>query len=347
MSKGAQENDHLLDAVALLVLDVQERLLPVMADGEAFTDRVAFALEAARIFNIRVIFTEQVPEKLGPTLPSLRRLAPNARVFRKSSFSALQANGLQDYLRELNIYHLLVCGLETPVCIYQTALQAVDLDLDTTLLSDCLASRRPEDDAFILPSLTRSGTHILPAETVFYSMLADATHPRFRAFSDLVKRHDALRRGEALPPPRPEPNRTPTARSTPPEESAAPNIELDAPGTPVAVERSEAPVSPPPSEDSRPARTKRGRGRKRKPPAAGDNATPVDESTRGASEETAEAASGPETTPPRSSGPQASGEAAKKPRRRRRGPRKPKSEAGGDRSDESRAAKGDRPKDDF
>ena len=272
-------------------------------------------------------------------------MVPNARVFRKSSFSALQANGLQDYLRELNIYHLLVCGLETPVCVYQTALQAIDLDLDTTLLSDCLASRRPEDDAFILPSLTRGGTHILPAETVFYSMLADANHPRFRAFSDLVKRHDALRRGEVPPPPRPEPVRRRTAPSTPRTESAAPIIEPAARETEVAMDRSEAPVAPSLENDARPGRPKRSRGRRRKAPAVGNDAVPVDEPIR-VSAKPVKAASQPEVAPTHGPATESTGEASKKPRRRRRGPRKPKSEAGEASSGDSMAGTSDRPTDD-
>jgi len=190
------DHDHLLEAVALVVVDVQERLLPAMADPETFIDRIAFSIEAAKLFGVKVIFTEQVPEKLGPTLPGLRKLAPEARVFRKSTFSAFQAAGIQDYLRDLNIYHLLIGGLETGVCIYQTALQATDLELDVTLLSDCLTSRRPEDDAFILPALTRNECHVLPSETVFYSMIADARNPRFRAYSELVKKAHAIRQGE-------------------------------------------------------------------------------------------------------------------------------------------------------
>ncbi|RKX32476.1 MAG: hypothetical protein DRP71_11965 [Verrucomicrobia bacterium] len=209
------EHDHLLDAVALVVVDVQERLLPAMADPEAFTDRVAFSIEAAKVFGLTVIFTEQVPEKLGPTPPRLKRLAPNARVFSKSTFSAFQAKGLQDYLRDLNIYHLLICGLETGVCIYQTALQASDLELDATLLSDCLTSRRPEDDAFVLPSLTRNGCHVLPSETVFYSMIADAANPRFRAYSALVKKYHAIRQGEAAPPPKEKESRKPAGKTKP------------------------------------------------------------------------------------------------------------------------------------
>jgi nicotinamidase-related amidase len=205
-----KDHDHLLDAVALVVIDLQEGLLPVMANPEAFTDRVAFSIEASKLFGLEIIFTEQVPEKLGRTLPRLKKLAPKAHVFSKSSFSALQANGIQDTLRDLNIYHLLICGLETGVCIYQTALHAADLELDTTLLSDCLASRRPEDDAFILPALTRNGCHVLPSETVFYSMVADAESPRFHAFSELVKKYHAIRKGEGSTLPKekkaPEPN---------------------------------------------------------------------------------------------------------------------------------------------
>lgn len=235
MEKGSQDHDHLLDAVALVVVDVQERLLPAMADPEAFTDRVAFAIEAAKVFGLKIIFTEQVPEKLGRTPPRLKKLAPNARVFSKSSFSALQSDGLQDYLRDLNIYHLLICGLETGVCIYQTALQASDLELDATLLSDCLTSRRPEDDAFVLPSLTRNGCHILPSETVFYSMVADAENPKFRAYSDLVKKYHAIRHGEVPLPSKKKESRKPTAKTKP----EAPVETL--PPTPVAPEKKKAP----------------------------------------------------------------------------------------------------------
>ena len=213
MAIGSQNQDHddLLDAVALVVVDVQERLLPAMTDPDTFTDRVAFAIEAAKVFGLKIIFTEQVPEKLGPTPPRLKKLAPNAPVFSKSSFSALQTKGIQDHFRDLNIYHLLICGLETGVCIYQTALQASDLELDVTLLSDCLTSRRPEDDAFVLPSLTKNGCHVLPSETVFYSMVADARNPKFRAYSELVKKYHAIRQGEASLRPKEKKSRKPTA----------------------------------------------------------------------------------------------------------------------------------------
>lgn len=322
MSKGVQENDHLLDAVALLVLDVQERLLPAMAEPEIFTDRVAFAIEAARHFNLKVIFTEQVPEKLGPTLPRLRKLAPNARVFQKSSFSALQAKGLEDYLREQNIYHLLVCGLETPVCVYQTALQAADLDHDTTLLSDCLTSRRPEDDAFVLPALTHNGCHLLPSETVFYSMVADAKSAAFRGYSQLVKHYDALRRGEQPPEPT-EPESRQPAKPNPKTERKKSTRARKVTETKNVVE---APPEEPVAEKEPKAAPKRSRGRRRK--------TPVESATEAAvvekrSESSSKTDAGEPTSSPKE---------ARKPRRRKRGPRKTKSDSAPDAEKSSKPA---------
>lgn len=320
MSKGAQENDHLLDAVALLVLDVQERLLPAMADAETFTDRVAFAIEAARHFKLQVIFTEQVPEKLGPTLPRLRKLAPNAPVFKKSSFSALQAPGLQDYLRDQNIYHLLVCGLETPVCVYQTALQAADLDHDTTLLSDCLASRRPEDDAYVLPALTRGGCHLLPSETVFYSMVADADRPVFRGYSELVKHYDALRHGEQPSEPEEKSARQEPARQEPAKPEPIPARKKQTRSRKVQEpEVASQPVESTEDEPKPPA--KRTRSRRRKAPKPVEAVEPEEASDSPESESepiaivTVETNMDPEE------------KEVRKPRRRKRGPRKPRSAA--------------------
>lgn len=173
--------------VALLVLDMQAGFLKAIADVEALRRRVGFAISAAQLLGIEVIFTEQVPDKLGETEPALKAFAPGAKVFPKTAFSALGADGLEDYLRGRGIAHLLVSGIETPICVYQTATEALRSDFDVTLLSDGIGSRRREDAAAVLPALREAGAHILPAETVFYSILQDAADPRFREFTQLVK----------------------------------------------------------------------------------------------------------------------------------------------------------------
>lgn len=186
MPNAASDPGDLLNATALLVIDAQDSFVDTLYDRNAFLERCAFALDAAQALGLRTLFTEQVPEKLGGTNERLLRRAKNPKVFRKSSFSALSAPGIANYLREKEIYHLLVCGLETPICIYQTGLQAAGEDFDITFLTDALGCRRQVDESHALRALADLGCQLLPSETVFYSILGEATHPRFREFSKLV-----------------------------------------------------------------------------------------------------------------------------------------------------------------
>jgi isochorismate hydrolase len=189
MAPRTEQNTPLSEAVALLVLDIQNAFLPVIHESKTFLSRSAFAIEAARVFRIRTIFTEQVPDKLGHSHPHLLRLAEKPKVFHKTAFSALQADDLGEYLKKHGIYHLLIIGLEVPVCVYQTVLQAIDHEIDVTLLSDCLGSRRPQDNPVVLSSLAQMGCNILPSETVFYSLLGDATNPILKPYTGLVKKY--------------------------------------------------------------------------------------------------------------------------------------------------------------
>lgn len=156
---------------------------------DALRRRCAFAIQAAAGLGIDILFTEQVPEKLGPTAPELLSLLPTPVVLPKTTFSALGDPGIRTAIESRATEHLLICGLETPVCVYQTTLDARAAGLEVTLLSDCLGARRPDDARTCLDALTRAGAHVLPAETVFYSLLRDVHHPSFRAFTQLVKQH--------------------------------------------------------------------------------------------------------------------------------------------------------------
>jgi len=175
---------------ALLVLDMQEVFLKSVAGAQALVDRCRFAAEAAILLNMTVLYTEQVPEKLGHVTGQLKALIPETQVFGKTAFSALQADGLLPCLREEGIEHLLIAGLESPICVYQTSLDAIEKDISVTVLEDCIGCRRPEDGRSALGFLkTHTACHVLPSETVFYSILNGADHPRFREFTSLVKKY--------------------------------------------------------------------------------------------------------------------------------------------------------------
>jgi nicotinamidase-related amidase len=174
----------------LLGVDLQPVFLGAVVDGARLQRRCAFTVAAATGLGLPVAFTEQVPHKLGGTAPELLALAPGATVFAKSTFSALADESIREALLDrIGVDHLLLCGVETPVCIYQTALAALTAGVPVTVLSDGVGARRPDDAAACLAALRHHGAHVLPAETVFYSLLRDVQHPFFKAYTQLVKAH--------------------------------------------------------------------------------------------------------------------------------------------------------------
>lgn len=171
----------------LLCVDLQPVFLKAVAHADALQRRCAFAIQAAAGFGIRTLFTEQVPQKLGGTAPELLRFVPSPLVFGKTTFSAFADPAIREAITSRATEHLLLCGLETSVCVYQTALDARAAGLEVTLLSDCVSARRPDDAAAAIAELVRAGVHVLPSESVFYALLHDVQHPFFKAYTQLVK----------------------------------------------------------------------------------------------------------------------------------------------------------------
>lgn len=177
----------------LLCVDMQPKFLGPVTEGARVLRRCEFAVAAANGIGIPIAFTEQVPLKLGNTAPELVELAPQASVWSKNTFSALADEGIRDaVLRQRDVQHILLCGIETSVCVYQTAIGALGEGLEVTVLSDAVGARRPDDAQTCLDALARSGVHVLPAETIFYALLRDVSHPFFRTYTQLVKSHSPI-----------------------------------------------------------------------------------------------------------------------------------------------------------
>ncbi len=188
-SSEAKPDTTGLENTLLLCVDMQPVFIKAVADSDRVLKRCAFALAAAQGVGLATLFTEQVPEKLGGTEPSLLALAPSAPIRGKKTFSVLAADNIREEILARDVEHLVLCGIETPVCIYQTAIAALAQDLDVTILSDAVSARRPDDARVCLDALARSGAHILPAETVFYALLREVSHPFFKTYTQLVKTH--------------------------------------------------------------------------------------------------------------------------------------------------------------
>ena len=173
----------------LLCIDLQPAFLQAVPGSAALLRRCAFAVEAARGLELPVLFTEQVPAKLGPTAPELLALVDAPPVLAKDEFSALANEPVRAAVRARAVPQLYLAGIETPVCVFQTARDALEAGLQVTVLTDCVGARRADDAAAAQHHLARLGAHLLPAETVFYALLRSARHPFFRAYTQLVKKY--------------------------------------------------------------------------------------------------------------------------------------------------------------
>lgn len=173
----------------LLCVDMQPALIAVVTDGNRVQRRCAFVLESSQGLGLPVLFTEQAPAKLGHIAPELLSLVPKPETHGKDAFSAFGDDKITRRLQEIGADHLLICGVETPVCVYQTALAALQREYQVTILTDAIGARRADDATTALAALARAGCHLLPSEAVFYALLNDARHSFFKSFTSLVKKY--------------------------------------------------------------------------------------------------------------------------------------------------------------
>lgn len=180
-----------MQGLGCLVIDLQDCFLKAIPESDELISRASFVLESCELLGIPVYFSEQVPEKLGPTLPGLTEKVSSPFQFAKDEFSAWKHPGFQDRLKEDGITHLLVAGIETTICVYQTVIEARSDEMAVTLLSDGIACRRPQDAPAVIRTLQDHQTLHLPSETIFYSILQNVKHPAFRDFTKLVKKYNS------------------------------------------------------------------------------------------------------------------------------------------------------------
>src|SRR5262249_8288028 len=135
-----------MKGIGLLILDMQGGFLKVIPKADELLKRCSFAIESCRLLGIKMIYTEHASEKLETTKEELLKVGlKDGKCFPKNSFSAMGVPGFMDYLKEEGIEHLLIGGIETSICVYQTVMDAIRYDIDVTMLSDCVGGRREED----------------------------------------------------------------------------------------------------------------------------------------------------------------------------------------------------------
>lgn len=172
---------------ALVIIDVQEKLFAHMHERERLGENLQRIIKGAQLLELPIIWCEQLPEKLGPTIEPLRTLLADAEPLAKSSFSCCGNKAFDKAIVNSNAKHILLAGIETHVCVYQTAAKLADDGYDVQVLADCTSSRTPENHGIGLHRVQASEATLTSVETALLELLRDAADPRFKDLLAVIK----------------------------------------------------------------------------------------------------------------------------------------------------------------
>ncbi len=173
---------------ALIVIDVQGKLAQLMYNKDHLFANLTRMVKGAQILGLPIVWTEQVPEKLGPTLPELAGLlSASAQPVSKASFSCCGHPPFLEQVQALNRRQLLLTGIETHICVYQTAVDLLRLGFEVQVVADAVSSRTAENRQIGLDRIRAAGGVVTSTEMALFELVRVAQGDAFRQISRLVK----------------------------------------------------------------------------------------------------------------------------------------------------------------
>jgi len=168
----------------LVVVDVQERLVPVISNHNKMIENIVRLIRFAKIISMPVVLIEQ--EKLGTTIKEIKTELPSLVPIKKIEFSACKNSGFMKKIHELSRSNIILAGIETHICITQTALELAS-EFNVHVIGNATSSRSAEDRDIALQRLVQSGVVVSSTEMVIYELLERAGTSEFKKALDLIK----------------------------------------------------------------------------------------------------------------------------------------------------------------
>jgi len=171
----------------LVVVDVQGKLAQLMHSKESLFKNIEILIKAAKILNIPILWCQQSPQSLGPTISQIAELLSDNKPINKASFSCCGCDKFNDKLNELSRQQVLLCGIEAHVCIYQTAADLLSKGFSVDVLADAVSSRTLENKQIAITKMSAEGVNVTTTEMALFELLRTADHPHFKQIAKLIK----------------------------------------------------------------------------------------------------------------------------------------------------------------
>lgn len=174
------------DQAVLMVIDIQERLVPAMSVADQVIHNTNILISAAKEFSMPIITTEQYPRGLGNTVPELKDNINSNYLFEKTSFTAYTEE-VKSALTQLARKKIIITGMETHVCVFQTIRDLLAEGYEVFIASDAVCSRTKENYHNGLRLIENMGAVVTNTETIIFDLLKQAGTPEFKVLSKLIK----------------------------------------------------------------------------------------------------------------------------------------------------------------
>ena len=170
---------------ALIIIDIQEKIIRPIFNKDSIIKNIKKLINAYQILEENIFISEQNPLKLGETIPEL---LPKAR-FKKIEKMEFSLANIQDFLNELKnkkITNLIVCGIETHICIQQTVLDCLQKGFEVILISDSMGSRNRVDHEIALQRMNQSGAILTTTESIIFELCKTADRKEFKEIRNII-----------------------------------------------------------------------------------------------------------------------------------------------------------------
>lgn len=173
----------------LLVVDMQEKLMPAIVDRERITATACKMIRGAAVLGMPMIATEQYPRGIGVTVEPVRGLLAEygVKTLEKPTFSAWATPAVREAILGHDRSQIIIVGVETHVCIQQTSLDLASRDYDVFVCADAVGSRGRMDYETALQRMRQSGVVVTTVESVLFELCQSSTAPRFKALLEIIK----------------------------------------------------------------------------------------------------------------------------------------------------------------
>lgn len=171
----------------LVVVDVQGKLAALSHGRDALFKNIQILIEAAKILDIPILWSQQCPDSLGPTVPQIADSLADTQSIDKASFSCCGDEKFTSKLNSLNRSQVLLCGIEAHICIYQTAADLLEKDFNVNVIADAVSSRTLDNKQIALSKMQAMGINLSTTEMALFELLKTADHPKFKQIVKLVK----------------------------------------------------------------------------------------------------------------------------------------------------------------